>query len=192
MRGVNLIPQERRRAGARAVRVRLWAAAVIIYGGALAGVYVWMTLHAAAPQDWDEPAAHQQRAIEAIQQETNRQRVQLAREEAALRASESIAGQPDWSMLLALLARASGQSSWIESATLKPAPGDPSARDKQALMTLSIEGLSVTQEAVSSFALALERYGLFKLVRILEARRRQNNGSEVIAFRVECLLEVDP
>lgn len=196
MRGVNLIPAHVRLAAARRVRLRAWAVIAATWALALAGVYTWMPSAATELRDWDAPAAQIRQATDGVRQEADRLRAQLTREQALLASSQSIVGQPDWSMLLALISRAAGETIWIESSALKkdaeaPAPA-PLAPRKAPRMVLSLAGMGETQDAVAAFALRLERIGLFDLVRVLEARRRENNGVEAVAFRLECLLEAEP
>ncbi len=193
MRGVNLIPASILRARRRSARIKLWCAGLVVYALTVGVTGVWVRSDRVAPRDWTADIEQVIRASDAVRAEIDKRRAELDREEAAARAAESVAGQPDWSMLLALIARAAGDSVWVETTALKPIPGGtPDARPGSDALVLALSGLGESQDAVSSFAIAMENLGLFKIVRILESRRQANNGREAFAFRLECRLEVDP
>jgi Tfp pilus assembly protein PilN len=193
VRGVNLIPASILRARRRSVRIKLWCAGLTVYALALVGAGVWVRSDRAAPRDWTADIEQVTRASDAVRAELDKRRADLDHEEAAARAAESVAGQPDWSMLLALIARSAGDSVWVETTALKPIlTGTPEARPRSHALVLALSGLGESQDAVSSFAIAMENLGLFKVVRIIESRRQANNGREAFAFRLECTLEVEP
>ncbi len=198
MRGINLIPARRRLARERGRRVRLWACGLAAYAVLLAGAHIQLGRGGVETRDRDARIARARAETESARQEAERRRSEIAREESALLASGSVAGQPDWSMLFALIARTAGQAIWIESAALKPAgpaqaptgaASQGSAPPGGGTLVLSLAGLGESHDGVSSFVLGLERAGLFSRVSLLETRRQAHHQSEAVAFRVECLLE---
>ncbi len=199
-RGVNLIPARRRLARERRTRVQWWAGALAAYALALGGVYAWLARGSAPDHDWDAGIALARREAEAAREDARLLRAEAAREESAMHAAASVRAQPDWSMLFALIARTAGDAIWIESAALgppaprpdSPAVGKSGPASGSRAMILSLAGLGESQEGVSSFVLGLEETGLFGSVRLLETRRQAHNERAVMAFRVECLLEVEP
>ncbi len=199
-RGVNLIPARRRLARERRTRVQWWAGALAAYSLALACAYAWLARGSAPDHDWDARTALVRREAEAAREDARLFSAEAAREESAMHAAASVRAQPDWSMLFALIARTAGDAIWIESAALGPPAPRPDApgvgksgpASGGRAMILSLAGLGESQEGVSSFVLGLEGTGLFGSVRLLETRRQAHNERAVMAFRVECVLEVEP
>jgi hypothetical protein len=137
-------------------------------------------------------------------------RADLDAAHATLRASRSIAEQPDWSAVMALLAAKAGPDVALRGCTVRPKdpepqqpkapqPKDPKksgaktpARPEpppEPVMVLTVSGLGKTQFAVSQFALRLEATGLFARVSLIETNREAFEKGEAIAFRVECSLD---
>jgi len=121
-----------------------------------------------------------------------------------LEAIRSVAGHPDWSLLLTLLADALSDSLVLEICTLAPTgPPGSIAKDKEAdpnsldTMTarlrqsyvLQLAGVAKTQTAVSRFVLRLEQIGLFRRVKLVQTSRRTFAGRRAIVFKIECLLD---
>lgn len=194
MRGVNLIPARRRLARQRRMRLTVWSVAALAYAGALVLAYLGAAAREGpAGRDWNADIVKVEAEAAEFGVQLARVREDTHRQESALNAAAAVEDQPDWSMLFALLARTAGQTVWIESAALKPeAPGARSGSTgprSPARLVLAVSGLGESHEAVTSFVLALESTGLFERVTPLEMRRQQANAIEVVAFRIECVLE---
>lgn len=199
MRGVNLIPARRRLARQRRTRVTAWSAAAVAYAGVLGMVYAWAASRdGAKARDWNVEVVKGEAEASEFGVQLARVRADTQREESALNAAAAVEEQPDWSMLFGLLARTAGTTVWIESASLKPdaagAAPTPANRGGSSpaasgRLVFAVSGLGESHEAVSTFVLGLESTGLFERVTPLEMRRQQANGVEVIAFKIECVLE---
>jgi hypothetical protein len=118
-----------------------------------------------------------------------------------------VGDQPDWGLLLPVVAHHLRGEALLSSCTLTPAtdqpappagkpgkadspkPRDPGARPER--FTLALSGLAQSQDAVSGFVAGLEATGVFDRVALAESRRAALGGQEAIAFRVECQL-IDP
>lgn len=191
MTGVNLIPASRLRARHRAARLRLWAVLVGLYAAALAGAYGWMHVTWGGKRsNWTVALGEAENDIASSTQTLALRRAALADVEASLRANRAVGEQPDWSMLLGLLARHLGQDIVLESLSLRPpdsarnaAPGAPPVAPIVAL-----GGLARTHAAVSRFTLELENTGVFSRVTLQDTRRTTLPRGEAVGFRIEAAL----
>jgi len=107
--------------------------------------------------------------------------------------------QPDWGMLLSLLASKLGDDAALSLCSLEPVqplavgvkgPANPGAdRAKETgrpqQLKLVLKGNARTQEAASTFVLALEKTGAFDRVNLVETQRDQK-GEVGVAFEVVC------
>lgn len=127
---------------------------------------------------------------------------------------DAIAGHPDWSRLLVLLAEARGDDSVFEQIHLErragtPAPRGPEARPAGArngqpaasapppapplVMALQLDGQSRSPSAVAGLVVRLEATGLFQAVRLAQTKPDARLGSEAVTFRIESILRgADP
>ena len=134
MNGVNLIPARRLEALACRVRLRRWAIAAGCYATLLAtGYAACMTVLAAGASD-DTSAALERatRQIGELTRSATDLRPQLTELQAKLAVARTIGDQPDWSLLLAILARAVNDDIFLTSARLEPAGGDGAMSPSQA------------------------------------------------------------
>jgi hypothetical protein len=123
-----------------------------------------------------------------------------------------VAHQPDWSVLLGLLAQSLGEEIVLTSCKLESQPPTPDApapmprpgaaapapestaaaaalREPGARRyTLQISGIGRTQSSVSQFVLRLERLGLFERVTILKTARELFGEHDSIGFRLEATM----
>jgi hypothetical protein len=209
IRSVNLIPQPRIDARRRRERARRWVMASGAYGTAL--VLCWMGVRAA----WGGPsvAIAQELAETRTQLEDTRAAIDLLQPRLAdanttLAASRTIGDQPDFSILLGVLANLLGDETVLRSVdvvpidppTEQPNPAQPAAAasesDAQARLEvkaplaydLRIEGLGRSQSVVSEYVLRLERCGLFSRVKLLDTRKEPFHQGQAVAFRVGCVL----
>jgi len=214
MPAINLIPAPRldaRRRRSRRNRCVLgcMAYAVAAMAAAVAAHGVWGDADAHVTDRLAEAAADVDQTGKAIAAV----RADLDAAHATLRASRSIAEQPDWSAVMALLAAKAGPDVALRACNVRPRDPDPQrtggltpdpkeakkpgARPANArpepppepVMALTVAGLGKTQYAVSQFALRLEATGLFARVSLIETNREAFERGEAIAFRVECSME---
>lgn len=196
--GVNLIPLQRIRARQRRRRVRWWALGCGAYGAVLLAVGAGsILLRDAAADGAAVRIAELDARIQASEASLAAVRLELAQRRAVLRVNEAVSDQPDWSILLALLAEKVGEGVALESCELTPqaapaaADGKPSAA-APALYKLSVRGFGRDQGAVSAFVLGLEESRLFDHVKLLETKRTPLLAGEAVSFTVECELVESP
>jgi Tfp pilus assembly protein PilN len=192
MKEVNLIPVSWLDARRRRKRVRLWAGGGSIYALALCGV---LLAHANIGAGDSQPLTEEIGAIRARAQQSSQAAMavqrDLARAKGVLNASQAVSDQPDWSIVLALLARRLGDEAMLRRVDLRPIAGatpSPSAAGAgcQAPYLLKLSGCGRSPEAVSRFVLALERTGTFDQVKTIKASREPFQEIEVVGFQVEC------
>ena len=215
MNGVNFIPRQRRDASARRARLRAWT----IGASAYALVCVVAFAASGAIDVADDPTVATDLAqlpaqIDASQRALTTLRAQLADAQARLDAARAVAHQPDWSVLLGLLAQSLGDDIVLTTCRLEAEPpsdraaapspppgginrvasaGGPGAPAAPVVgpgshFTLELTGLGRTQASVSRFVLRLEQLGLFERVTIVKTGREMFGERESIGFRLEATL----
>lgn len=195
MGGVNLVPAHRRIARRRARRVRLWCAVCAVYTLALTGAFGGAS--AAGRYDANE-AEHRLREAEADVEQRRRQIITLVAEAERARrtieANRGVGDQPDWSVLLSLVATILGDDAALRRCALEPTGternrrGQPRPEQRPKGYTLRLVGLAQAQRTVSDIAIRLEQTGLFQKVELLESRRETLRGGDAIVFTIECVL----
>lgn len=210
---VDLIPGPRRAQRKRRVRIRVWAVGVGAYGAALAGLLAGTA--AAWETDNATPAtqlSHLEKENDLRKRDESRLSGMILERQRELTASRSVEHQPDWSILMALLARAMGPDSALRSAQLvqevvqpaqaapaaaaKPPAGQGAAQAKEEapqqpqprVFTLRLSGVARSQGAVSGVVNRLEESGVFSRVELQEARREPGAGPDAVAFSIQCRL----
>ncbi len=121
MQSVNFIPARRIAAKQRRRRMNRWAVTVSVYAMLLIGAYacsyaLWGGGHAAMADEERKTSLRieqAKRAISTLQGE-------LTAEEATLKANQALADQPDWSVLLVLVARSLGDEVVLNRCDLGP------------------------------------------------------------------------
>jgi len=209
MKSVNLIPAPRLVAKRRRVHLRrcaagcaVWAVMSVIAAGATQAM--WRT--AADPQA-EERLALVADEIERTDRAIAATRAQLAAAQSTLRAKEAIANQPDWGVLLAVLAQSIKQDVVLKNCHVHPAgrrPGEvrrapaavaPSASSSTGAAAESVpfvldaNGMAKDLEAAHRFVSDLEKTGLFARVTLLDTAREPFINGDAIAFRLECSLD---
>jgi hypothetical protein len=206
MKSVNLIPAPRLVAKRRRVHLRrcaagcaVWAVMSVIAAGATQAM--WRT--AADPQA-EERLAIVADEIDRTDRAIAATRTQLAAAQSTLRAKEAIANQPDWGVLLAVLAQSIKQDVVLKNCHVHPAgrrPGEvrrppaavaPSASGAAAEavpFVLDANGMAKDLEAAHRFVSDLEKTGLFARVTLLDTAREPFINGDAIAFRLECSLD---
>jgi Tfp pilus assembly protein PilN len=181
----NLIPVHRQLRNARSERLRAWGWAC---GVTMCIVTVWWlgcgtgSSRAAAPP----PEAFTKTSAEISQanEESARLRRQLAELKEQVVARQSVSQRADASVLLAVLAQATGEDIVVERCEL--AGRDPKAEGSAQILRLN--GAARNQPAVASFLLALEGTGLFKNVSLVRSGQQQLNNTQIASFQVECVI----
>jgi hypothetical protein len=207
MKTINLIPAPRLQARHRRLQLLRCAAGCVAYAGALgvATVICQAVLEKSDPQVQNRLTAvgltidHTTRSIASTRSE-------LDAAMSTLRASRSIAEQPDWSGLLAILASKAGDDIVLKGCLVrpreperpaaapdpkKPGPKPAPAPPSEPVMIVALSGLGKSQQAISRFALRLEETRLFGRVMLLDTNRETGDRADAIGFRIECSLE-DP
>jgi hypothetical protein len=197
MKTVNLIPAPRRDAKRRR-RHRNACAAVCCAYALVLGCAVGIA-HLAWPGG--EPVESRLTAvdkdIDRLDHEGALVRAELAVASASIEANHTVAEQPDWSILLTLLAKTTGDDVVLRSisvapplasaAAVAPAPGSRSPAPPAAPeVILEVAGIGRTPLSVSRHVLKLEETGLFAKVVLLDHNREAYLNDNAIAFRVQC------
>lgn len=199
MINANLIPAGRRKAKRRRARLRIWIGACIAYGTVLLVAYTlcdatWGTDDRTLDEELERTAA----VIVQSNSDILALRGTLDQARLALEANRSAGNQPDWSALLALLARSLDDELVLSQCRLiseqvaarGPAKAPPNASlGKPTRFTLRISGFGRSQAAVSRFVLRLERADLFSKVSLISTGRESFLTGKAIAFLVECSLQ---
>lgn len=207
MKTINLIPAPRMQARRRRVQRLRCAAGCLAYAGALG---VATAASHAVLETGDPQVQNRVTALGLTIDQTTRSvaatRAQLDAAQSTLRASRSIAEQPDWSGLLAILASKQGDEIVLKGCTVrpreperpavapdpkKPGPKLPPAPPPEPVMIVALSGLGKSQQSISRFALRLEETRLFGRVMLLDTNRETGDRNDAIGFRIECSLD-DP
>lgn len=200
MQSVNYIPSHRLAAKGRRRRTNRWVVIGSAYAALLLGMYacfyaLWGGGHRALADERQETDLRIQRTKQAI---ATVQR-QLAAEEMTLEANQALADQPDWSVVLMLLAKSLDDEVVLNRCELKaaptPAPTTPPtpvptsaqpARTNTNTFVLVMAGYGKTVASVSRFVLELERPGLFDQVRLIKTNREPFLSGHAVNFQIEC------
>ncbi|HTL31336.1 MAG TPA: hypothetical protein VL282_19035, partial [Tepidisphaeraceae bacterium] len=191
---INLIPAHRRDARARSRRLRAW----IIGGGSYAVLLVFACLASYGIWGGDQLAMAAQtertaRQLEETQRVNAKLQPELAEAQGKLNMIKVVAEQPDWSVLLRLLAKSCSDQIALSSCKLDEPGGDPSARARAAKPPspqsdhaphlLVVAGFGRSQAEVSRFVLRLEEAKLFDQVSLIKTSREPFGTGEAVAFR---------
>ena len=195
MTGVNLAPASRKYALLCQKRIRVWASGGVAYGVVLLVTYAVCFAHwNDADAQVDDQAAGVLRHINESNQALSELRVKLTTARVALRASSLLTENPDWSVVLRLLARNLGKELVLSRCQMQSsrerAPGDvdpvSAAVARPISQFIHLVGFARSQAAISAFALRLEQTGLFVEVNILETKREPFLSGEAFAFSLMC------
>ena len=204
----NLIPAWRLQKQSRLNRVRAWATVLGIYGALLGAAYV--ACLAFGDDDGKavlEQMRHSTERFRKAGKEIHTLRASLTEASRQIAAAHSLAQNPDWSLLLAMVARELSDDVVLDRCSLAPvdtgadekpsAAGPAGAARAEALgagevlyqrYLLDLSGFAQTQTGVSQFVLRLESSRLFESVRLVKTQKRQFMDSQAVSFRIECAL----
>ena len=195
MLSVNLIPMRRRQQRLLRARKKGWIVAATAYATLLVvGYGAWRMVWGGDPRDQAQQLVMVKADIDEINQSITRVRATLQEVSTALHANQMVIGQPDWSLLLALVAKLRGDEVVLDRCGLDVSAKGPVATGLLAVASkeafgpilFHLQGHARTQAAVSQFSLRLERTGLFETVTLLKTNREPFKGGEAMAFNLEC------
>ena len=204
MIGINLIPAHRLLAMQRRIRVRLWmridSICICVLLIICAVVMPLFDQSATSVADelvfLDKKATGMNRSISALLPE-------LSEVKLTLDASRAMQKQPDWSVLLALLANLQGGQIVMRNVQTKPMGGGhvaaggsevvsaeeiSAAGDNRSGYKLVLGGMGKTQNAISQFVLRLEQCGLFERVRVIMTNRESFMSDHAVSFELLCTM----
>lgn len=188
MRGVNLVPAHHLTARRRRMRSRRWMVAAATYAVVL--IVAWMVLHVSSGGAQRAVAGQlndMRGKIDDTRAALDHIQPRLREALATLEAGKSIGDQPNWSILMRLVANLLGDHAVLMRFTLEPMADQPDQRLAQRY-TLRVRGLAQSQETVSTYVLALEQLELFDSVKLLSTQREPVKQETAVAFELACEL----
>jgi Tfp pilus assembly protein PilN len=202
MNRANLIPLARQLRDQRAARLRRWA---WIIGGLCCLILATLAYFAAGnslaggppPQEFSKAAAELSKA----NQQAASLRASLATEKQRLRSRQLIFRQPDYSLLLRLIAQQVDEDVVLSrcefgrASDFDRASEFGRARDLGGAAPLSrtpsdalqLSGFARSQPAVAAFMLQLESTGIFQKVTLVRSNEQPLLSGEVAAFEILCV-----
>jgi hypothetical protein len=192
----NFIPSHRLEAAQRHRRLHAWIGAAAIYAAALVAVYIGC----ACVWGVDAKALARRRQatanrVEQIRGQIQKAQADLTQARRTLAANEAVGGHPDWSLLLILLAQNMNERVVLRQCRLTPGgvEDDTAAESRPTgAWRLEMSGFGREVTAVSQFALALEKTGLFEEVRLLKTVRQPFMAQQATHFEIQCALGTPP
>jgi Tfp pilus assembly protein PilN len=200
MKNVNLIPAVRRDAKRGRKHHKVCALACCAYalllGCGVAGTYLAGS-SSSGGESIGASLGSTNAEIDRLEKQIAAARTELTAANATIEANRTVAEQPDWSILLALLAKTTGEDVVLRSVLVAPppnslplaaptTPGKTAASPPQPEAVLELTGIGQSQLAVSQHVLRLEQSGLFSKVTLLDTGRESFANTNVIAFRLQC------
>jgi len=203
----NLIPAWRLQKRSRLTRARTWAAVLGVYGVMLGGAYVACLAFGA--DDGKTVLEQMRQSTERFRKagkEIHALRASLGEASRQIAAARALAQNPDWSLLLAMVAKNLSDEVVLERCSLAPvesgadekpaaaaaaAAGAGAAGTEEVLYQrylLDLSGFARTQTGVSQFVLRLEGSRLFESVRLIRTQTRSFMDGQAVSFRIECAL----
>jgi hypothetical protein len=194
MKSLNLIPMWRRQQRWLRARRKVWVIAGCIYAALLTVGYTgWRCAWSEDGRDVSGPLALARHDVDGMSHSIADLRAEMGNVRKALQVNGALIGQPDFSILLALLGQMRGEDVILNRCEFDAAtkgttslPGDPAAPPR-----FNACGYAKSQAAVTQFALRLERAGPFQSVSVLKSNREPFLSGEAVAFRIECVLKTD-
>ena len=118
----------------------------------------------------------------------------------SIEARKAVGEHPDWGLLIDRLAGAAGASVAIEEvaitlaqveaskATAADAKPDPKATPRRR-WAVTVSGLAPKQSAVATVVAAVEAWGLFDRVKLVESKARTIGKVDAVGFKIEGVIE---
>ena len=200
IQGVNLIPLHRVETRHIQRLVKQWAVGcalwVIVLGLMWSGSYAVLGGESRAIDIEIKAVADE---VHRSKELVNELQPQLRRANAIIAATHNVGDEPDWSLLLRLLASLLGEEVFLTSCQLKPAAEpdpdfeEPIDRKMPTSYALYLKGRGRSQTAVSHFALKLEQTALFGSVTLIKTHSPPAKSHEAVDFSIQCQLgELEP
>lgn len=206
---VNFVPAPRRISRKRQACIKLWIAITCAYSVVLALVFVvYQSMAGSAVENVDNELAQVSRDIQSTNKQISDVTPSLNESRLTLQASRAVGNQPDWSVLLALLASRLNDRVVLSHCSLTPqnagtaatptaprigigraTPPDAKTKSGPSHFNLDVRGLAKTQASLSTFVLELEQAGLFARVVLQDAQRVEFVKGEAIQFQIVCTLQ---
>lgn len=209
---VNFVPAPRRISRQRQSRIKLWIAITCAYSVVLAVVFaVFQSMAGSAVENVDQELGQVSSDIQSTNQNISEVLPSLTESRLTLQASRAVGNQPDWSVLMALVASRLNERVVLSHCSLTPQRTGtdsssptavrigrgPAAKTQGAanqnsgpdFFNLDVRGLARTQAALSTFVLELEQAGLFAKVVLQDAQRVEFAKGEAIQFQIVCTLQ---
>jgi hypothetical protein len=191
MKPVNLIPTPRLDERHRKQRVRRWISACSAYSVMLLAAYC--IIHATlghAGQDLKDELSIVSNDIRVTQAKITAISPQVQEASLTLTASTAVGSQPDWSILLALLADELGNRVVLSTVRLEPTTDlsktQPTVSAVANRYTLHLQGVGQSQALVSQYVLKLEASKLFDRIKLIDSNRGPFGAGEAVSFRLTC------
>ena len=192
----NLIPARRREKRYRIRRVQKWATALGAYGVLLICAYV--ACFAFGQDDSGAIVKEMSETTErfrASAKQIHELRESVTESSQRLAAVRVLAQNPDWSLLLAMVANNLTKEVVLDRCSLAPVDAgidaDPPASGEAVIYQrylLDLSGFGQSQTSVSQFVLRLEKSSLFESVRLIKTQKRNFMDGQAVSFRLECEL----
>jgi len=187
---INLIPAAHLRARQRRRRVQWWIRGAAAYALVLTALYaVCQTVSGHGDRALAAELADADQQITATQSEMKSLLPKLTEAHHTLEASRAVVEQPDWSILLAMLAQTLDEQIVLQRCAL----GGPDAKTARQADTagpgeyvLALSGVGRSQTDVSQFVLRLERSGLFQQVKLVQTAVTTFLAAPAVRFELAC------
>jgi hypothetical protein len=202
---VNLIPEPRRRAARKKRTIRHWTAGCVVYALAMVGAYLFASASfGAGSLPVESELVRTGRTIDQSSARIDHLRSRLENLRMKLSANESVGNQPDWGLMLEVLAEKMGPFVVLRRCDLEPMGElDKDGREMKVDVTslapqrasgleggyrLILEGVGRDQTAVWEFILGIEKLELFDEVRLVQSQGEVFNAQRAVGFHLICRL----
>lgn len=194
MRQINLLPVSIKNRILQRRRLTRWVKGV----GALAVLGVFACVGAGVYLgDLDTPVRDELNSVQSMINKLEAseaaawQRIAVVTHE--LGVAEDIAGQPNWSVLLSVLAAGLDEGAYLERIDTAIVLDDgvtisPPSKAATGPYSVTVSGISLVQADATKYALYLERCGLFDSVRLVATRPRPDVDASAVGFEISCAI----
>lgn len=204
MTSFNLIPKRRLEAKSRRTRMRAWIIACTAYAVGIVGAYAFYQSTSEGPNTaLAADLAKASAETEKWDRQVRMLRGKVGKARMTLEANRAVGEQPDWAVVLALLAKNLDDDLVLKRCKLEPeavekpkskgrgkgkksTKGEPAPKPRRYI--LDISGFGRSQKAISQFVLRLEGSTLFEKVTAVKTNREPFMDGKAMAFQIRCLL----
>jgi Tfp pilus assembly protein PilN len=192
---INLVPETYRRRRLLRRAVSRWVVLGTVYAMMIG--LVWGTYAATGARAFRSLVTEQNELANRdkdVKDSLNQTRRQLADAKLRRQIALQLRNRPDWSILLQLLSDQLGDDVTLRDVSLtRPAEAKPTQMKELQFLgpdsaMLTLRGIGTTQQAVSQFALRLQRQGLFTDVNMTRSGRETFGRLTGIGFELQCSL----